>query len=67
MPATVIDVRVAKGDSVKSGQICCVLESMKMEINIRAERDGMIEAVNVGKGQVVEEGMLLVTLEGKEA
>lgn len=63
MPATVIEVKVAVGDEVKSGQVVCVLESMKMEINIRAGRDGKIGGVNVGKGQVVEEGSVLVALE----
>jgi len=63
MPATVIEVRVKEGDEVKSGQICCVLESMKMEINIRAGRDGKVGSVKVGKGQTVEEGAVLVALE----
>jgi len=63
MPATVIEVKVAVGDEVRSGQVMCVLESMKMEINIRAGRDGKIGGVNVGKGQVVEEGSVLVALE----
>jgi len=63
MPATVIEVKVAIGDEVKSGQVVCVLESMKMEINIRAGRDGKVGEVNVGKGQVVEEGSVLVELE----
>ncbi|KAK4685519.1 hypothetical protein P7C73_g4628, partial [Tremellales sp. Uapishka_1] len=63
MPATVIEVRVRPGEQVKEGQVCCVLESMKMEINVRAGRDGKIEGVNVEKGQVVEEGAVLVTME----
>lgn len=66
MPATVIDVRVKPGDTVTEGQVCAVLESMKMEINIRAGRDGKIAAVNVGKGQAVEEGAVLVALEPVE-
>lgn len=62
MPATVIEVRVKAGDEVKEGQICCVLESMKMEINIRAGRDGIIGDVRVEKGKTVEEGAVLVVL-----
>jgi 3-methylcrotonyl-CoA carboxylase alpha subunit len=62
MPATVIEVRVKVGDQVKEGQVCAVLESMKMEISIRAGRDGVVEQVNVDKGQTVEEGVVLVAL-----
>ena len=62
MPATVIEVRVKPGDEVKEGQVCAVLESMKMEISIRAGRDGVVGEVNVDKGQTVEEGVVLVAL-----
>lgn len=63
MPATVIDVRVKPGDEVEEGQVCAVLESMKMEINVRAERKGKVAAVNVEKAQAVDEGAVLVALE----
>jgi 3-methylcrotonyl-CoA carboxylase alpha subunit len=62
MPATVIEVRVKAGESVKEGQVCAVLESMKMEISIRAGRDGVVGKVGVEKGDVVEEGAVLVAL-----
>ena len=62
MPATVIEVRVKAGDEVKEGQVCAVLESMKMEISIRAGRDGIVGTVGVEKGDVVEEGAVLVAL-----
>jgi 3-methylcrotonyl-CoA carboxylase alpha subunit len=62
MPATVIEVRVKAGDVVVEGQVCCVLESMKMEISIRAGRDGVVGSVGVEKGDVVEEGAVLVAL-----
>jgi 3-methylcrotonyl-CoA carboxylase alpha subunit len=62
MPATVIEVRVKAGDEVKEGQVCAVLESMKMEISIRAGRDGVVGKVGVEKGDVVEEGAVLVAL-----
>lgn len=66
MPATVIEVRVKPGDKVTEGQVCCVLESMKMEISIRAGRDGEVSEVGVDKGQTVEEGMMLVALKSVE-
>jgi len=67
MPATVIDVKVKSGDTVTSGQVVAVLESMKMEINIRAGRDGVVGKVGAVKGTSVEEGTLLVSLEPEEA
>lgn len=62
MPARVLEVRVKEGEAVTSGQVCCVLESMKMEINVRAGRDGVVGKVGVEKGKVVEEGQILVIL-----
>lgn len=67
MPATVIDVKVKEGDKVTAGQVCAVLESMKMEINMRAGRDGVIGKVVASKGITVEEGSVLVTLVPEEA
>ena len=67
MPATVIDVKVKQGDKVTAGQVCAVLESMKMEINIRAGRDGVVGKVGAVKGSTVEEGSVLVTLEPEVA
>lgn len=67
MPATVIDVKVKAGDVVTTGQVLAVLESMKMEINIRAGRDGVVGKVAAEKGKSVEEGSLLVALEPESA
>ena len=63
MPARVLEVKVNEGEEVKEGQVVVVLESMKMEINIRAARDGKVGGVGVGKGDVVEEGRVLVKMQ----
>ncbi|WP_321390011.1 acetyl/propionyl/methylcrotonyl-CoA carboxylase subunit alpha [Emcibacter sp.] len=42
MPGLVVSVNVEKGDEVKAGQILAVVEAMKMENNLRAERDGVV-------------------------
>ncbi|WVQ70775.1 acetyl-CoA carboxylase, biotin carboxylase subunit [Cryptococcus sp. DSM 104548] len=63
MPATVIEVKVGKGDVVKENQVLCVLESMKMEINVRAGSYGVVGDVRVVKGKGVEEGEVLIVLE----
>lgn len=63
LPGTVIDIKVAVGDTVKKGQTIVILEAMKMENNIDSERDGKIAAIKVNKGDSVMEGSVLVTIE----
>lgn len=62
MPGTIIKVNVNAGDSVKTGDVLCVLEAMKMENDIKAGKDGVIVSVNVQKGASVNTGDLLVSL-----
>ncbi|MUL46351.1 biotin/lipoyl-binding carrier protein [Mycobacterium sp. CBMA293] len=61
--ATVWKVVVAPGDQVTEGDVLMILESMKMEIPIEAEDDGVVAEVHVAAGSVVSSGDLLVTLE----
>lgn len=63
LPGVIIDVKVNVGDTVAKGQTVVVLEAMKMENNINADRDGKIVAVQVAKGDTVADGALLVVLE----
>ncbi|MBM7540207.1 biotin/lipoyl-containing protein [Amphibacillus cookii] len=62
MPGVVFDLKVAKGDHVKKGEILCILEAMKMENEIVAQMDGIIQNVHVTKDQTVEAGDILFTL-----
>ena len=63
MSATVVRVNVAPGDSVRDGDVLIALEAMKMELPIRAPRDGVIRAVNCRSGELVQPGDVLVELE----
>ena len=63
LPGTVVDIKVAVGNTVKKGQTLVVLEAMKMENNIDSERDGKITEIKVNKGDSVMEGAILVTIE----
>ena len=63
LPGVIIDVKVNVGDAVKKGDTVVILEAMKMENNINADRDGKVIAVQVAKGDTVADGAVLVVLE----
>ena len=63
MPGTILDIKVAVGDTVKSGQAICVLEAMKMENDIVAPKDGVVTGITVAKGAAVEAGATLCTIQ----
>lgn len=63
LPGVIIDVKVNVGDTVTKGQTVVVLEAMKMENNINADRDGKVAAIQVAKGDTVADGAVLVVLE----
>ena len=60
--ANVMGVEVAEGDRVEAGDTVVLLESMKMEIPVLAERGGTVAAVKVTPGDVVQDGDVLVVL-----
>jgi pyruvate carboxylase len=62
MPGMVVTVAVQAGDPVAKGQKLLTLEAMKMQTNLTAERDGVIDQVVVKPGTQVETGDLLLTL-----
>jgi 3-methylcrotonyl-CoA carboxylase alpha subunit len=62
MPATVVKVLVKSGQPVHEGETVLVLEAMKMELPIRAPREGIIAAVHCEPGELVQPGVALVDL-----
>ena len=62
MPGTILDVKVAAGASVKAGDILVILEAMKMENEIVAPQDGTVAGVHANKGDSVNSGDLLVSM-----
>ena len=63
LPGVILDIKVNVGDTVKRGQTIIILEAMKMENNINADKDGKVTAINVNKGDSVLEGNDLVIIE----
>ena len=62
LPGTVLNINVAVGDNVTVGQTVAVLEAMKMENNISADRAGVVKEICVNKGAIVQEGEPLIIL-----
>lgn len=62
LPGVITHVMVKEGDAVKSGQTLMVLEAMKMENNIEANRDGKVTSIAVREGTSVMEGETLITI-----
>jgi biotin carboxyl carrier protein len=62
MPGKVIQVLVQPGNSVAGGDPLFILEAMKMETRLLAEGPGVVEAVNVNIGDLVEGGQILAVV-----
>jgi biotin carboxyl carrier protein len=64
MPGMVVDVLVKEGQRVNSGEPLVVLESMKMQMQLRSPFNGQVQKVTVHNKAQVEKGMLLVQVAG---
>jgi pyruvate carboxylase subunit B len=62
MPGTVLRVLVSVGQAVKTGDELIILEAMKMEQPIKSTADGIISAINVNQGDVVESGEVVAVI-----
>jgi propionyl-CoA carboxylase alpha chain len=50
MPGLVVSIHVEQGQQVKAGETLCVVEAMKMENILRAERDALVAEILVKPG-----------------
>ena len=62
MPGTINAVKVTSGQQVKKGDVLVILEAMKMENEIYADKDGKVGQVFVQKGASVQTGTALVEI-----
>lgn len=63
MPGRVIEVPLNIGDQVEKGTVVLVLESMKMQMQLRSDSYGSISHIAVSPGEYVEKGTLLIRIE----
>jgi 3-methylcrotonyl-CoA carboxylase alpha subunit len=63
MPGRIVLAHVAAGDTVTQGQELLVMEAMKMELALKAPRDGTVAELRVQAGDFVDADAVLVTLE----
>lgn len=62
IPGTVTNIKVSVGQQVKRGQTLIILEAMKMENEILAAHDAVVQSISVSKGASVNTGDMLLTL-----
>lgn len=60
MPGLIVDVLAAPGTIVAEGQTLVILESMKMQNELKSPRAGVIKSIHIHKGQTVDKGTLLI-------
>lgn len=63
IPGKVVSVAVSQGDSVAEGDTICVLESMKMQVSVKAHMEGKIKSVRAKVGSNVAKGDMIAEIE----
>jgi biotin carboxyl carrier protein len=62
MPGLIVRVAVVEGQAIKKGETVVILESMKMENELKSPRDGTVRHVSVAAGDSVEQNKTLVSI-----
>ena len=63
LPGTILKIFVSEGDQVKKGDNLMIMEAMKMENNVLAEKDGTIQSIKVNVGDTVLQNDLLIEIQ----
>jgi biotin carboxyl carrier protein len=63
IPGRVVNIAVKVGDDVKKGDVVVVLESMKMQVAVKAHKDGNIKEIKVKQGASVARNDTLAVIE----
>jgi len=62
MPGLVVTIPVVEGQEVKKGQVLLILESMKMQNELKSPRDGKVNRIKVKAGETVEQRQTLLSV-----
>jgi biotin carboxyl carrier protein len=62
MPGLVVAVLVTEGQEIRKGQVILILESMKMQNELKSPRDGTIGRIRVKTGETVEQKQTLLSV-----
>ena len=63
IPGKVVSLSVAQGDTVKKGDVVCTLESMKMQVAIKAHKDGVVSLIKVKETGTVAKGDVIAEIQ----
>ncbi len=61
MPGMIVSIAVEVGEAIKEGQTLCILEAMKMENVLKAERDATVESIDIAAKDTVSADQVLMT------
>jgi propionyl-CoA carboxylase alpha chain len=61
MPGMIVSIAVTVGEAVEAGQTLCILEAMKMENVLKAERDATVESIDIAAKDTVSADQVLMT------
>ena len=66
MPGLIVAVPVVEGQQITAGEVLVILESMKMENELRAEWDGTVQSIHVRPGDVAGQDQALISVQWEE-
>ena len=62
LPGMILQILVKEGEKISANQIVMKMEAMKMENDIKSDKDGIIEKIHVNQGDAILENSVLISL-----